>query len=652
MALEPIDYTTHSREIEQAYLNVVRGNDPDTTWLIISPNNKKEYIPEFTGSDFSEFLQEFDDTKVQYGLARVCPPGSDVEKLILIGWCPDSAPLKTRASFASNFGAVANQVLRGYHVQVTARDEDDLDEKELLMKISNAAGARYSIQQATKTSSALKPKPAPVPVAKPAAKTEAPRKASSPTPVVESTKPTITQAPKSTPAKPVPASAPRATSPAPTATATATPTANSLQHKKPYNGDDNDDDDDDDWDEPELEERDFRSKPLKPNQSSWKPVGKIDLQKIIAEETAKTDPRLVNIVSSEPTGARINPQDDIEKLKQESKLKRDAELSKFLGTKAPTKEIPKTSDDLVIKGFRTEKSPAQLWAEKKQKEQGQTSKSQPGNQEQEQEQELEQEKKDEEEEEKEQEHKEVEDIKSKFEKMSANEPLIIKPKVFAQPSPVEREQPTAPSNLKQFGTPLPGLHSELDEEEAGSDSAEDDWDDDDGDDHRHSSTEAAVPPSLPTKRTEPEAKEEEEEEEEPPSLPSRRSAEPEKPLASTSPKEEDDAPPTREAQTSSFPPPPPPRRASPEAKEKETHSPSAVAEYDYEAGEENELTFTEGDKIINIEFVDDDWWLGELEKTGEKGLFPSNYVELAQQTSLVLISEILVSHVLDKKKKD
>ena len=78
-------------------------------------------------------------------------------------------------------------------------------------------------------------------------------------------------------------------------------------------------------------------------------------------------------------------------------------------------------------------------------------------------------------------------------------------------------------------------------------------------------------------------------------------------------------------------PPPPPRRnvaPEPEPEEEEETAPWAVAEYDYEAGEDNELTFEEGDKIINIDFVDDDWWLGELEKTGEKGLFPSNYVSL------------------------
>lgn len=151
MALEPINYTSRAREIEAEYLKIVKGTDETTTWLIIGPNELKEYGPEATGNNFSDFLQSFDDTKVQYGLARVSPPGSDVYKLILIGWCPESASMKSRASFSSNFAVVANNILRGYHVQVTARDEDDLNEQELLTKISNAAGARYSIQSEVKS---------------------------------------------------------------------------------------------------------------------------------------------------------------------------------------------------------------------------------------------------------------------------------------------------------------------------------------------------------------------------------------------------------------------------------------------------------------------------------------------------------------------
>ncbi|KAJ3320024.1 hypothetical protein HDV06_005758 [Boothiomyces sp. JEL0866] len=53
---------------------------------------------------------------------------------------------------------------------------------------------------------------------------------------------------------------------------------------------------------------------------------------------------------------------------------------------------------------------------------------------------------------------------------------------------------------------------------------------------------------------------------------------------------------------------------------------SAVALYDYDAAEPNELTFVTDDVITNIEFVSDDWWMGTCK--GSTGLFPANYVEL------------------------
>lgn len=55
----------------------------------------------------------------------------------------------------------------------------------------------------------------------------------------------------------------------------------------------------------------------------------------------------------------------------------------------------------------------------------------------------------------------------------------------------------------------------------------------------------------------------------------------------------------------------------------------AIAQYDYEKAEENELELREGERVYNIDMVDEDWWMGENSR-GEKGLFPSNYVELVE----------------------
>jgi hypothetical protein len=53
----------------------------------------------------------------------------------------------------------------------------------------------------------------------------------------------------------------------------------------------------------------------------------------------------------------------------------------------------------------------------------------------------------------------------------------------------------------------------------------------------------------------------------------------------------------------------------------------ALVQYDHEKADVDEIELVEGQYVTNIEFVDDDWWMGTNEK-GESGLFPSNYVEL------------------------
>ena len=55
----------------------------------------------------------------------------------------------------------------------------------------------------------------------------------------------------------------------------------------------------------------------------------------------------------------------------------------------------------------------------------------------------------------------------------------------------------------------------------------------------------------------------------------------------------------------------------------------AVAAYDYEKAEDNELELREGEFVTDIDMVDEDWWMGTNSR-GEQGLFPSNYVELVE----------------------
>jgi len=52
-----------------------------------------------------------------------------------------------------------------------------------------------------------------------------------------------------------------------------------------------------------------------------------------------------------------------------------------------------------------------------------------------------------------------------------------------------------------------------------------------------------------------------------------------------------------------------------------------TAMYDYTAADDDEVSFSEGDLIVNAEKIDDGWMTGTVERTGASGMLPSNYVE-------------------------
>lgn len=523
--MEKIDLSTNGRAIQKAYEQVVKGEGVSSgSWVIFGPDSTKAYGVVESGTEIDEFLVSFDESQIQFGFSRVNPPGSDVFKNLLIGWCPDSAPLKSRSSFAQNFAEVS-KLLKGYHVQITARDSDDLDKTELLSRLSAAAGARYSIQSArsapeSSIGSNFKPQPSPV------TKSFKPK----PTPVSSNKlfEPPVI--------KSSPVSVSKAISPA----------------------------NDDDWDEPAIQERDFTKKPLQANTPVWKPVGKVNLQDVIREEKSRPDPRA-----------------EIEALKKKERLKKDQEIADYLKSKSttfnaikpslPNQSITGNSDKVIggiSKNFGSEcgKTPAQLWAEQK-KSKGQND---------------------------------------------------IEPKPIAQDDSVDNLNDDL-SELTTSDTPpltisSPGFKSAFPAESPG--------------------FKEQINPQVDSKDSD--NKQEED-------------------ISSMSSRVNDE----ETSHSGSIAPPPPSRTENENAQkgdsslqtaeddyieedgnvsdddqkdDGESHEElyTAIAEYDHEAGEDNELTFAEGEKIINIQFIDEDWWIGELQNSGERGLFPSNHVSLIQ----------------------
>ncbi|TRY96558.1 hypothetical protein DNTS_007294 [Danionella cerebrum] len=51
------------------------------------------------------------------------------------------------------------------------------------------------------------------------------------------------------------------------------------------------------------------------------------------------------------------------------------------------------------------------------------------------------------------------------------------------------------------------------------------------------------------------------------------------------------------------------------------------AVYDYTAADEDEVSFLDGDMIVDVQQIDEGWMYGRVERTGQQGMLPANYVE-------------------------
>ena len=56
-----------------------------------------------------------------------------------------------------------------------------------------------------------------------------------------------------------------------------------------------------------------------------------------------------------------------------------------------------------------------------------------------------------------------------------------------------------------------------------------------------------------------------------------------------------------------------------------------IAMYDYEAQDDDEVGFLENDTILDTEEIDEGWMYGTVQRTGKRGMLPSNYVEKVQR---------------------
>ena len=91
--------------------------------------------------NLEEMVEELNPGKVLYAYWRAVDTAAP--KYLFVSWVGEGAPAAIKAKANGHLPLIVREVVKHIHVTVNARNEDDLDEVDVMRRITVASGANY-----------------------------------------------------------------------------------------------------------------------------------------------------------------------------------------------------------------------------------------------------------------------------------------------------------------------------------------------------------------------------------------------------------------------------------------------------------------------------------------------------------------------------
>uniref|UniRef100_A0A6Q2YPX4 Drebrin-like b n=1 Tax=Esox lucius TaxID=8010 RepID=A0A6Q2YPX4_ESOLU len=133
--------------LTNAYKEVV-DEKSNTNWVLFTyeGNTNDIRLAEKGDGGLEELVEELNSGKVMYAFCRVQDPNSGLCKYVLINWTGEGVKDARKGICANHVSAMAN-FLKGAHVTINARAEEDVEPDAIMQKVAKASGANYSFHK-------------------------------------------------------------------------------------------------------------------------------------------------------------------------------------------------------------------------------------------------------------------------------------------------------------------------------------------------------------------------------------------------------------------------------------------------------------------------------------------------------------------------
>ncbi|XP_035235673.1 drebrin-like b isoform X3 [Anguilla anguilla] len=142
-----VNLSKNGPALTAAYKEVV-DEKSNTNWALFTyeGNTNDIRLAEKGDGGLEELVEELNSGKVMYAFCRVEDPNSGLPKYVLINWTGEGVKDARKGLCANHVSSMAN-FLKGAHVTINARAEEDAEPEVIMQKVAKASGANYSFHK-------------------------------------------------------------------------------------------------------------------------------------------------------------------------------------------------------------------------------------------------------------------------------------------------------------------------------------------------------------------------------------------------------------------------------------------------------------------------------------------------------------------------
>lgn len=142
-----INLTKNRDSLVAAWHNVV-DDKSSTNWAVFGYEGQTNNLKVVgTGtSGLEEMIDHLSSSQIMYAFCRVIDTKTSLPKCLLINWQGEGAPIVRKGTCANHIRDV-EKLLKGAHITITARSEDDVEVDVIMEKLARATASAYKFNE-------------------------------------------------------------------------------------------------------------------------------------------------------------------------------------------------------------------------------------------------------------------------------------------------------------------------------------------------------------------------------------------------------------------------------------------------------------------------------------------------------------------------